>query len=219
MFNVGPMNLGTIIKLMRERRGMTMTQLAQAAEIDTQAVNALEKRDSRTSLHVLKLAKALRVTPESLMDGSCLTLPDAQLLEISNVWPNRRVPLLDKVPAGNWRQSFSSEASQTDDWVPCPDRCSAETYALRVSGVSMEPEYAHGDIIIVDPMAEAVHGSDVVVRQDGDDHTFKRLIVERDGFLLKALNENWPGPKIMPLAEDATIAGVVIGQYRDKRKA
>jgi len=56
--------------------------------------------------------------------------------------------------------------------------CSAlEPYALRVLGDSMEPEFADGCVIIVDPGGAPRDGSYVIVEFAGDVF-FRQLVVE-----------------------------------------
>jgi SOS-response transcriptional repressor LexA len=93
-------------------------------------------------------------------------------------------------------------------------RCGPRTYVLRVQGHSMEPRFTEGELIFVDPDAEAHHGSFVVVRLD-DAHqaTFKQLVIEGGRRYLRPLNERWPDP-IIEINGHATLCGVVVFQGR-----
>lgn len=127
-----------------------------------------------------------------------------------------RVPLISSVQAGNWGNIIDSfQPGDAEDWLFYPKKLGPSAFALRVSGVSMEPKYQHGDIIFVDPDVAAEHGKNIVVRLDEEDQaTFKQLIVEEDGQkFLKPLNPDWPGPKLIPINGNATICGVVIGKW------
>ena len=138
---------------------------------------------------------------------------------ISNIEPGPPirglVPLISWVQAGAWCAIVDNFApGDAEDWLPCPRNFGPYTFALRVRGVSMEPKYQDGDIIFVDPDADATHGKNVVVRLD-DEHeaTFKQLVVEGEQKMLRALNPDWPGPKLIPINGNATICGVVIGKW------
>lgn len=87
-----------------------------------------------------------------------------------------------------------------EDWLPCPRKFGPHAFALRVRGISMEPRYHDGDIIFVDPDAHIEHGKYVVVLLD-DEHeaTFKQLVMESGQRFLRALNPDWPGPKLIPI--------------------
>lgn len=80
----------------------------------------------------------------------------------------------------------------------------------------MEPKYQDGDIIFVDPDVAPSHGSHVVVRLgDEQEATFKQLVLEGSRRFLRALNPDWPGPKLIEIDGNATIVGVVIGKWVD----
>ena len=94
--------------------------------------------------------------------------------------------------------------------LPCPVPCSQGTYVLRVKGASMEPKFANGDLIFVDPAIAAESGRYVVVRLPGSDEAdFKQLIVEGGRQYLKALNPDWPD-RITELEPSAVVCGVVV---------
>lgn len=137
----------------------------------------------------------------------------------SNVEPGPpirgEVPLISWVQAGAWSEIVDNFApGDAEDWLPCPKKFGPHAFALRVRGLSMEPRYQSGDIIFVDPDASAEHGKHVVVRLD-DEHeaTFKQLVVEGGQRFLRALNPDWPGPKLIQIDGNATICGVVIGKW------
>lgn len=120
-------------------------------------------------------------------------------------------PLISWVQAGEWSEISEGYVPQYEsELLPCPVRCSEETFVLRVHGVSMEPKFHEGDLIFVDPDATPVHGKYVVVQLDeSNEATFKQLIVEEDRQYLKALNPDWPN-RIIEINAAATICGVVV---------
>ncbi|WP_273702974.1 S24 family peptidase [Candidatus Accumulibacter vicinus] len=138
---------------------------------------------------------------------------------LSNVEPGPPihgcVPLISWVQAGTWCGIVDNFApGDAEEWLPCPRKFGPHTFALRVRGLSMEPRYQAGDIIFVDPDARADHGKHVVVRLDDEQEaTFKQLVVEGGQRFLRALNPDWPGPKLIPIDGNATICGVVIGKW------
>lgn len=125
------------------------------------------------------------------------------------------VPLISWVQAGAWNTIIDNLApGDAEEWLPCPKRFGPHAFALRVRGLSMEPRYQAGDIIFVDPDARAEHGKHVVVRLDDErEATFKQLVVEGGQRFLRALNPDWPGPKLILIEGNATICGVVIGKW------
>jgi len=83
---------------------------------------------------------------------------------------------------------------------------SGESFALRVLGDSMLPEFAHGDIIIVEPDG-ALHDGSFVLARVGDEWLFRQLARGAEGWRLRALNDAFPE---QALADLGTVRGVVI---------
>ena len=93
--------------------------------------------------------------------------------------------------------------------------CSAlEPYALRVLGDSMEPEFADGCVVIVDPGCSPRDGSYVVVEFAGDVF-FRQLVFDGERRFLKPLNPKYGGFELTP---PYTIRGGVV-QQRGKRRS
>lgn len=118
-----------------------------------------------------------------------------------------RVPIISMVAAGNWSEAVDNlSPGVADEWIETTIPVKRHTYALKVSGDSMEPKFPDGAIIIVEPEEEARNGSYVIVRQNGAEATFKQLVYDGAQAYLKPLNNRYP---IMPLLPDAAICGVV----------
>lgn len=93
--------------------------------------------------------------------------------------------------------------------------CSAaESYALRVIGDSMEPEFNDGHIIIVDPGMPAADGAFVVVDYDGDT-TLRQIKIDGTRRHLEPLNENYESVEI---TGPCHIRGVVIQRATPGRR-
>lgn len=125
--------------------------------------------------------------------------------------PRRLQPLISWAQARGWAEiSGNFELGVAEDLLPCPVRCSQDTFVLRVRGESMEPKFHDGDLIFVDPQVAPVSGRYVVVHlEDSPEATFKQLIVEGDRQFLKAENPDWP-QRIIEVNFNATICGVVV---------
>lgn len=160
---------------------------------------------------VIECAERLRVSVDSLLgrekvefygDHPVLPGPDAVA----------RYPLLGSVPAGNFRDAI--EAAATDpatQWLESPKKLPDGGFFLRVSGPSMNPTLADGDVILVDPIATPIHRSVVVVRNGSGESTVKRLI--RDGESWVLLPDN-PQFQAKPLG-NCEIVGVVVFAQKD----
>lgn len=86
---------------------------------------------------------------------------------------------------------------------------SGESFALRVLGDSMTPEFQHGDIIVIEPEGALHDGCFVLAQVEGRYH-FRQLRARGDGWLLHALNPEAPGTADLPLADLQSVRGVVI---------
>ncbi len=94
---------------------------------------------------------------------------------------------------------------------------SLEPYALRVLGDSMEPEFADGCVIIVDPGYVARDGSYVIVEYAGDVF-FRQIVFDGERRILKPLNPKYGG---FELTGAYTIRGGVVqrvGRRRSQRR-
>jgi SOS-response transcriptional repressor LexA len=91
------------------------------------------------------------------------------------------------------------------------DACAgAEPFALMVLGDSMAPEFAEGDIIIIEPEGLAQDGSFVLAQVNGE-YLFRQL-VGRDGeWRLVAVNPSYPAVEIADLT---AVKGVIIQKQK-----
>lgn len=96
------------------------------------------------------------------------------------------------------------------------DGCSSgESFALMVLGDSMLPEFAEGEIIVIEPDGLASDGSFVLARSD-DDWIFRQLARGPGGnWLLRPLNSAYPD---IPIADLSAIRGVIIQKSRPGRR-
>ena len=149
-------------------------------------------------------------------DGGASIEPANPAYDLAGTRPMQgQVPLISWVQAGALAEVIDNFApGDADIWHACPRRHGPHTFALRVRGVSMEPKFQDGDIIFVDPDVAAEHGRNVVVRfEDSKEATFKQLLIEGEHQYLRALNPDWPGPRLIEIDASATICGVVIGKF------
>lgn len=91
------------------------------------------------------------------------------------------------------------------------DACeSAEPFALMVLGDSMLPEFAEGEVIIVEPEGLARDGSYVVAQHDGEP-ILRQLVSRAGGWWLHPLNPRYPDAELSGLE---AVRGVVIQKSR-----
>lgn len=216
-----------------QRANMSKADLARKVGISPQAVGALVNGASNGPNHenLIKIARALRVSSDWLGAGQGDIEPATRngrlgLNVVHDVSYSTKdynavieqksstVPLISRVQAGKFCDS--GDVGEPESWLFAPLIMSGSSFALRVTGISMEPHYMDGDIIYVDPEVQHKHNDDVVVRiSDSGEATFKRLQIDETGMYLIALNKNYPAP-IVPLGSEAQICGVVVfsGKFR-----
>lgn len=161
------------------------------------------------------LERAMR-KPEGWMDESHgpespITEGNTEQTAYGEAGKHNLRPLISWVQAGHWSENHASPVPNDEvEWLPCPVRCSLQTFVLKVRGISMEPEFSEGDLIYVDPEVEPVNGRHVVVRKDGTDKaTFKQFVNEDGRLFLRALNPDWPD-RIVEMDKAVTVCGVVV---------
>jgi SOS-response transcriptional repressor LexA len=198
----------------REARGWKTSELARQAKLSQPTVWALENGETKEVKHsTLQKIAAATGKHVSYFTGE----PDQNTLSNVNL---RNVPLVSWVQAGK-KNSVTDpyQPGAAEEWEETSVVVSEGAFALRVRGDSMvAPDgtgFPEGAIIIVDPGIEARNGDYVVVRfNNSDEATFKRLVVDGPLKMLKPLNPSYP---VIPVTEDARLAGVVVEVNLRKR--
>ena len=120
----------------------------------------------------------------------------------------RRIPVLGRVPAGPLAQAFElSDDSITLDPALLPK---GQVFGLEIRGDSMIDAGIHEDDIVIVRVQPAAEENDIVVARIGEDATVKRLVKQRERYVL---NPETPAYTPIP-ADEAEIVGKVIGLYR-----
>ena len=216
------MAFGKQIETLRKMRGWTMEELSSASGVDVGTINAIEKRDSVRSKDAVELAAAFGLTVEDLHSGRLypttapVTVLNAEEPSSLGPAPERRgiVPLISWVQAGDW--AHAADLLSTGDameWIDTSVQVRPHTFALRVVGDSMEPEFSPGTILVVEPDLDANPGDYVIAKNGDDEATFKQLVKDGADLYLKPLNPRYP----IKLLGHALIIGVVreaVKRYR-----
>jgi SOS-response transcriptional repressor LexA len=125
------------------------------------------------------------------------------------------IPLISFVQAGGWVEIVDNlQPGDAEEWIPRISGVGPRSFALRVSGTSMAPDYQPGDIIVVDPDCQHNNGSLVVARLNGDNEaTFKRIVIDGGKTFLEPINQRYQPLDIT--GRDVTICGVVRQMLRN----
>ena len=95
------------------------------------------------------------------------------------------------------------------------DACSsAEPFVLMVLGDSMEPEFAEGEVILIEPEGLAGDGSYVLAQLEGE-WIFRQLVKREEGWRLQALNPAYPAADIPDLG---AVKGVIVQKSKPGRR-
>lgn len=110
----------------------------------------------------------------------------------------RGYPIISAVQAGIWRDIVDSfPRGGADEYIMANNSYGPHTFALRITGNSMEPEFREGDVVVIDPDVRPNAGDYVVAKNHEEAATFKKYrprgINEagQDVFELVPLNEDY----------------------------
>ena len=95
---------------------------------------------------------------------------------------------------------------------------SHETFALRVLGDSMMPEFPDGCIVVIDPAGVIESGCHVIADLENEGYIFRQLLIKEKHYYLTPLNSGYPTIEITDLT---AVKGVIIqksGTRRHHRK-
>lgn len=200
---------------------MRQKDVAEAFGITSQAVSQWEASRTRPdSQRLTNLARLFDVRLEWLLDESGPMSYEGDAASAEAI-PITHIPVIDPVLAGDWTSAEPSLATHSSsnflqtDLVVSPD-----SFALTVSGRSMEPEFQPGDKIIIDPGVEPRPGDFVVAKREKDREAIfmkyrprsqgetDRAVIE-----LAPLNPDWP-----TLMIDRDNPGRVVGTMVEHRR-
>lgn len=210
------MNLSDRVKQRRAELGMTQAQLAEKAGTTQQGIVSIESGRTKRPRNLLEIAKALQSDPVWLMDGGSFQT----LAEVNT----RKVPLISYVQAGALAHKNPIEAFDGAlEYVMTDLDLSEHSFALKVQGDSMEPDFREGDVVIFDPEIQPHPGEFVVAANDHHEATFKKYRPTGIGFQgnetfeLTPLNPDYPSLKSTELP--LRIIGTMVEHriYRRKR--
>ena len=170
------MTMGERIKMLREQRGITQSELAEICKVSDKAVSTWENgRNIPRMGAIQRMADYFGIPKSAIIEN--IALPADRV----------RIPVLGSIPAG----IPLSAIEDIEDWEELsPDmlRGEKEYFALAVKGDSMSPEYRSGDVLILQRQDSCETGDDCAVMVNGDDATFKRVRRTEKGIALQPLN-------------------------------
>lgn len=205
----------------RKRLNLTQDDVAKATGTTRVSISNVElgiSKNVRAST-LFALAKALNCDAEWLLNGTGST-PSQNVTEKTEFTldpVSKYVPLINWVQAGAWIPSEVDIDVESVPKLPCPVKCSNQTFALEVRGESMEPRFEDGDYIFIDPEQLDPSPGKFVVAQLEDDAsaTFKEFQMLDGQKMLKALNPNYPPEmRYVKINGNCRLVGTVISHVK-----
>lgn len=124
-------------------------------------------------------------------------------------------PLISNIQAGVWTEAFDFKDSEDYDYIDTEIDAGPDAFFLRISGMSMEPKFSEGDLVLID-IRKRPHPGDYVAAVNGTgEATLKRYRElgewSESGnphFELIPLNPDFP--TLSSMKQDIRIIGVAV---------
>ena len=180
--------IGKRLKNLREAKGLSQSSLAKLAGLKSQGtIGNIESESRGYGESIVDIARVLSTTPDYLRGetddpATVLTMPAMTLTASANTVPadigTRRIPLLDYVQAGICTEvAGRHDTDGVQDWLFTDLKLSSRSFALEITGDSMQPDFQPGDRIIIDPEVQPQPGDFVVAKNGEEETTFKKYRV------------------------------------------
>lgn len=217
------MSLKDRLKVSRKNAKKTQLEVAEAVKMSQPAYQALESGRNQKSSFLPLIADFLNVDPLWLTTGEGTSPRESKDSNFSNVVINEsplyKIPVLDFVQAGIFHESGYDGVNPKGETYTTYRSCRPDSvFSLEVSGLSMSPEFAHGDKLVVDSAKEPYPGCYVIAQNGSHEATFKKYRAigydehGRETFELVPLNPDFP---IMnSIQHEIRIIGVVVEHLR-----
>ena len=185
--------MNPVAAYIRERRkalGLPASEVARIAGISAEYVHYIEKGKRKPSFDIaMRILRALRAAPLEFLQTTGYLSADAEPAPFKTM---RLVPIISWASAGNWHLDGAPDyPAGADEWTET-DAEGKKVFALKVKNDCMEPEFAEGNVIIVNPHIEAVPGDFVIVKNGGEEAILRQLKKYGRTLVLHPLNHRYP---------------------------
>ena len=207
--------IGSKIKEFRTWKNIGQEELAEFLNTTSQTISRYELGQRKTGNDILfDLAEYFNVSINDFFPPT--TFDNGELIDISD--DTIQIPVLGTIKAG-----IPIEAQQEIlEYVEIPKKWTAggkKFYGLKISGDSMFPKYQEGDIVIFEQNEdkETYNGKDCAVMVNGDDATFKKVLLSDSGITLVPYNTARYEMMMYSNDDIANLPIRIIGIAREKR--
>ncbi|WP_301402098.1 LexA family protein [Staphylococcus haemolyticus] len=197
------------IKSRRKELNLTLEQVGDLVGVGKSTVRKWETGDIENMKRdkIVKLAKALRVSPSYIM-GIDEEQPQLETL------PVKKIPVVSKISAG---LPIYSEENLIDYIYFATNKLNSdkEEFGLKVSGDSMDKIFQDGDIVVVEKDSVVENGQLGVVMINGYNATVKRIRYNGDQIILIPESNNTNHyPQVYGKNDEVKIIGRVVASQK-----
>lgn len=197
------------IKSRRMELNLTLEQVGDLVGVGKSTVRKWETGDIENMKRdkIVKLAKALRVSPSYIM-GIEDEQPQIETL------PVKKIPVVSKISAG---LPIYSEENLIDYIYFATNKLNSdkEEFGLKVSGDSMDKIFQDGDIVVVEKDSVVENGQLGVVMINGYNATVKRIRYNGDQIILiPESNNSSHYPQVYGKNDEVKIIGRVVASQK-----
>ena len=197
------------IKSRRKELNLTLEQVGDLVGVGKSTVRKWETGDIENMKRdkIVKLAKALRVSPSYIM-GIEEEQPQLETL------PVKKIPVVSRISAG---LPIYSEENLIDYIYFATNKLNSdkEEFGLKVSGDSMDKIFQDGDIVVVEKDSIVENGQLGVVMINGYNATVKRIRYNGDQVILIPESNNTNHyPQVYGKNDEVKIIGRVVASQK-----
>ena len=197
------------IKSRRKELNLTLEQVGDLVGVGKSTVRKWETGDIENMKRdkIVKLAKALRVSPSYIM-GIEEEQPQIETL------PVKKIPVFSRISAG---LPIYSEENLIDYIYFATNKLNSdkEEFGLKVSGDSMDKIFQDGDIVVVEKDSIVENGQLGVVMINGYNATVKRIRYKGDQVILIPESNNTNHyPQVYGKDDEVKIIGRVVASQK-----
>ena len=186
--------MSQVAAYIRERRkalGLPASEVARRAGISGEHIRYIETGERKTPSFdiVMRIIRALRADPLEFLQTTGYLSPSAEPAPFKTM---RLVPIIPWAAAGNQhRNGAPDNPADAVEWTETNVE-GKKVFALRVKDDSMKPEFAEGDVIIINPPIVAVPGDFVIVKKREEEAIFRQLKKYGRPLVLLPFNHRYP---------------------------
>ena len=197
------------IKSRRKELNLTLEQVGDLVGVGKSTVRKWETGDIENMKRdkIVKLAKALRVSPSYIM-GIEEEQPQLETLSV------KKIPVVSKISAG---LPIYSEENLIDYIYFATNKLNSdkEEFGLKVSGDSMDKIFQDGDIVVVEKDSVVENGQLGVVMVNGYNATVKRIRYNGDQIILiPESNNSSHYPQVYGKDDEVKVIGRVVASQK-----